>query len=126
MLDGQLETDLIVALTGTAVADRVGAFLESDIDQTLCDAGTCGRGTQQIVLINSARLHGGDDILVYILLCQIEDIQLGGAGLDGFFLQTLQLVGLTDVAGYGDDLTVIVVFLEPRDDDGCIQTAGIR
>ena len=125
VLDRQLETNLIVALAGTAVADRVGAFLESDLDKTLRDAGTRGRGTQQVFLIDSARLHGGDDEIVDILLGLVEDIELGRAGLERFFLQTLELVVLTDVAGYRDDLAVIVVLFEPRDNDGCVQTARI-
>ena len=125
VLDRQLETNLIVALAGTAVADRVGAFLESDLDKTLRDAGTRGRGTQQVFLIDSARLHGGDDEIVDILLGLVEDIELGRAGFERLFLQTLELVVLTDVAGYRDDLAVIVVLFEPRDDDGCVQTARI-
>ena len=125
VLDRQLKTNLIVALAGTAVADRVGALLEGDLDETLGDAGTRGGGTQQVFLVYGARLHGGDDKVVDILLGLVEDIELGSAGLERLFLQALELVVLTDIAGYRDDLAVIVVLFEPRDDDGCIQTARI-
>ena len=86
MLDRQLKTHLIVALAGAAVADRVGALLESDFDQPLCDAGTRGGGTQQVILIDGARLHGRDDEIIDVFLGLIEDIELGRAGLDRFFL----------------------------------------
>ena len=62
---------------------------------------------------------------VYVLLGQVQNVELGSAGLESLFLQTLQLVGLADVAGNGDDLTVVVVLLQPGDDDRSIQTAGI-
>jgi len=39
--------------------------------------------------------------------------------------QAVELAGLADVAGHGDDFAVIVVFLQPGDDDGRIQTAGV-
>ena len=76
VLDSQLKAHLIVALAGAAVTDSVRALLESYLDQSLGDAGTGCGCTQQIVLIYGARLHGGDDILVHILLCLIEDIEL--------------------------------------------------
>ena len=46
-------------------------------------------------------------------------------GSDGLLFQTVQLIILTHVAGHGDDLGVVVVFLQPGDDDGSVQTAGI-
>ena len=37
----------------------------------------------------------------------------------------VQLIVLADVAGHGNDLGVVVVFLQPGDNDGSIQAAGI-
>ena len=125
VLNGQLETNLIVALAGAAVADSVGAFLESDLHKALGNAGTGVRGAEKIIFVNGARLHGGDDIIVNIFVGEIENVKLGSAGLESFFFQTFELVRLTYVAGYGDDLAVVVVFFEPRDDDGGIKTARI-
>ena len=125
VLDGQLEADLVVALAGAAVDDGVGPFLDGDVHQALGDAGAGGAGAQQVVLIHGAGLHGGDDEVVHIFLGEVQHIELGSAGLDGLLLQPLQLVGLTHVAGDGDDLAVIVILFQPGDDDGCIQTARV-
>ena len=91
----------------------------------LADDGPGKGGAQQIVLILGPHHHGGDDDVVHHLVHQVGHDQLGGAGLQGLFLQPLQLVSLSHVAGDGNDLGVIVVLFQPGDDDGCIQTAGI-
>ena len=124
-LDGQLEPDLVVALAGAAVADGVGALLLGDIHQALGDDGTGKGGAQQIVLVLGTHHHRGDDHVVHHLVGQVLNVQLGGTGLDGLLLQTVQLAALAHVGGDGDDLGVIVVLLQPGDDDGSIQTAGI-
>ena len=79
-LQSQLETHLVVALAGAAVADGVCAFLDGDVSQSLCDAGTCEAGTQQVVLILCAELQGGEDVVLDEVLLQVEDVQLGSAG----------------------------------------------
>ena len=48
-----------------------------------------------------------------------------GSGLDGLFLQALQLLLLAHVSGHGDDLYIAIVLFQPGDNDGCIQSAGI-
>ena len=125
VLDRQLETNLIVALAGATVADGVGAFLERDLDQTLGDAGAGVAGAEQILFIHRPRLDAGDDEIVNVLLGEVQHVQLGSAGLECLFLQALQFVCLTDVTGHGDDLAVVVVLFQPRDDDGGIQTARV-
>ena len=124
-LDGQLETDLIVALAGSAVGDGVSALGLGDLRQLLADDGTGKGGAQQIGLILGVHLQAGDDDVVHHLVHQIGHDQLAGAGLDGLLLQTLQLVGLTHIAGHGDDLRVVVVLLQPGNDNGGIQSAGV-
>ena len=125
VLYGQLETDLIVALAGAAVAYGVRALLYGDVNKALCDAGTRVAGAQQVILVNGSGLQAGHDVIGCVLLGEVENIQLACARLDCLLFKTLKLVGLTDIAGDCDDLAVIVVFLKPGDDDGCIQTAGI-
>ena len=125
MFDRQLKTHLIVALAGASVADRVRAFFERYVHKALCDAGSRGRGAQQIVFVDSARLHGGDDIFIDIFLGQIQHIELGRAGLDRLFLESVELIVLTDIARNRDDLAVIVVLFEPRNDDRCVQSAAV-
>ena len=125
VLDGKLKAHLIVALAGAAVADRVRALLDGDVDETLRDQRAGRGGAEEIFLIRGAGLEAGHDVIGGILLREIEDIELRRAGLDGLFLQPLELVRLPDVAGDGDDLAVVVVLLQPRDDDRGIQTAGV-
>ena len=114
----QLETHLVVALAGAAVADGVCAFLDGDVGQSLCDAGTCEAGTQQVVLILCAELQGGEDVVLDEVLLQVEDVQLGSAG-------SLGLLFLTHVAGDSDDFAVVVILFQPGNDDGGIQTARV-
>lgn len=45
--------------------------------------------------------------------------------LMALLLQAVQLGPLSHVAGDGDDLGVVVVLLQPGDDNGRIQTAGV-
>ena len=113
------------ALAGAAVADGVGALLLGDLHQALGDDRPGEGGAQQIALVLGAHLHGGDDHVIHHLVDQILHIQLGGAGFQSLLLQPLQLVGLAHIAGDGDDLGVVVVLLQPGNDDGCIQTAGV-
>ena len=124
-LDGQLETDLIVTLAGGAVGDGVSALGLGDLRQLLADDGTGKGGAQQVGLILGVHLQAGDDHVVHHLVHQIGHDQLAGAGLERLLLQTLQLIGLTHVAGHGDDLGVIVVLLQPGNDDRGIQAAGV-
>ena len=124
-LEGQLKTHLIVALTGAAVADGICAFLDGDISQSLCNAGTCKAGAQQVVLVLRAELQGGEDVVLHKVLLQVQHVQLGSAGSLGLFFQTIQLGALTHVTGDSDDLAVVVIFLQPGNDDGGVQTAGV-
>ena len=124
-LEGQLKTHLIVALTGAAVADGICAFLDGDIRQSLGDAGTCKAGAQQVVLVLCAELQGGEDVVLHKVLLQVQHVQLGSAGSLGLFFQTIQLRALSHVTGDSDDLAVVVVFLQPGNDDGGVQTAGV-
>ena len=116
VLDGELKTHLVVTLAGAAVSYRVGTFLEGDIDKMLCDAGAGMAGAEQIFLIHRAGFHGGDDVVVNIFVGEVEHVKLRGAGCERFFLESFELIRLTYIGGDRDDLAVVVVFLEPRDD----------
>ena len=124
-LEGQLKTHLIVALAGAAVADGICALLDGDICQRLGDARTCKAGAQQVVLVLSAKLQGGEDVVLHKILLQVQHIQLGSAGSLGLFFQTVQLGALSHITGNSNDFAVVIVFLQPRNNDGGIQTAGV-
>ena len=125
VLDGQLETNLVVALAGTAVGDGIGAFLQGDVHQALGDAGTGMGGTQQILFINGAGLHAGNDEIINVFIGQIGDDALGSTGLNGLFFQTFQFVGLTHITCNCNDFAVVVVLFQPGNDNGSIQATGV-
>ena len=125
-LHGQLKAHLIVALAGAAVGDGVRALRLGDLHQALGDDRAGHGGAQQVgVFILRAHLHAGNDHVLDELLVQILHIQLGGAGLEGLLLQAVQLAHLAHVAGDRDDLAALVVFLQPGNDDGGVQSTGI-
>ena len=125
VLYGQLETNLIVSLTGASVTDGIGLFLLRYLYQSLRVARSCGTGSQQVLFVNCTGLHGRDDEIIHIFIRQIQNVQLGCAGLNGLLFQTIQLIILSYVAGYGNDFAVVVVFLQPRNNEGGIQTSGL-
>ena len=45
-LDAELETDLVISLTGCTVADGNSAFLTCDLNQLLCDQRSCHGSTE--------------------------------------------------------------------------------
>ena len=125
-LDGELKSHLVVALTGAAVRDGVGAFGLRDLDESLRDAGTRVRGAEEVVLILCVSLQAGPDVILYVVLLEVLDIELGRAGLESLFLKSVEFGSLSDVGTYGDDFAVVVVFLEPRNDDRGVKTSGVR
>ena len=108
------------------MADGVCALFQSDSCQLLTDNRTSERGTQQVtVLIYCASLYSREDVVLYEGLLQIQYDQLGCAGLDCLFFQAVQFRTLSYVCGNCDNLAVVVVFFQPRNDNRSIQTAGI-
>ena len=107
------------------MADGICTFLDGDIRQSLGDARTCKAGAQQVIFVLRAELQGGEDVVLHKVLLQVQHVQLGCAGRLGLFFQTVQLGALTHVTGDSDDLAVVVVFLQPGNDDGGVQTAGV-
>jgi hypothetical protein len=56
---------------------------------------------------------------------QVVDVDFAGAGAEGFFLQSRKLFFLSHVGREADHLAFIR-FDQPADDDGGVQTSGIR
>ncbi len=123
-LDSQLESYLIVALAGAAVADSVSALSESDLSDSLCDDRTSERSTEHIsVLIDCASLNSGINIILDEFFLQVSNDELGSACLYSLLLKSVELCALSYVTGNCDNFAVVVVFLEPRDYDRCIKSA---
>ena len=68
-MDGDVEADLVVALAGAAVGDRVGALSLGDLDQELGDERPGERRGQRVdALVERVGLEGrvaevGDEVL---------------------------------------------------------------
>ena len=121
----QFKTHLVVAFACCAMADSCCAFLFCDLHQSFCDDGTGHGCTQEVfAFINSVGLDAGVDGIHDKFFCQVFDIQLGSACGKSLLFQAFCFLALTYVAAYADDFAVIV-FFQPGDDCGCIQTAGI-
>ena len=74
-LDAQLEADLVVALSGGAVADGDSPFLSGDLHQLLGDGRPGHGGSQQVlVLVYCVSLYAGHDVVVGKFVYQILDI----------------------------------------------------
>ena len=62
----------------------------------------------------------GDELFAHVL-----DMHFGSAGLEGLLLQSVEFfAALPDVAANGHHFAAVVLF-QPRNDDGCIQAAGV-
>ena len=106
------------------MADGVSALSLGDFYDSLCDDGARKRGTEEVLaLINSACLDGGEYVFFNEFLVQILDVELGSACRDRLFLKAVELGALTYVAGNSDNLAVVIIFLEPGDDDRGVKTA---
>ena len=76
-LVGQLEADLVVALAGAAVGDRVGAFEERDLDLVLGDDRPRHRGAEEVLpLVDRPGAERGEDVLAEELLAGVDDVGL--------------------------------------------------
>ena len=123
--DCQFETNLVITFACCTVADCCCAFCFSDFNHSLCDDGTSHGCTQQIfAFIYSVCFYAGVNSVCDEFFYQIFDVQFGSACFQCFFFQTVCFFTLTNVTAYADHFAV-VVFFQPRDDAGCIQTAGI-
>ncbi len=80
---------------------------------------------QIFVLVHAARAHHAPQIFGDELLAHVGHVDFGRAGLQGLLFQAFQLVfTLADIAAHGHDFALII-FLQPRNDDGCIEAAGV-
>ena len=124
-LDGELETNLIIALTGRTMADGLRALLPCDLDELLRDRRTCHRRTEQVlVLIGRIGLETRKHIVVAEVIRDILDVQLRRTGDLRTLRQSIQLVALSYIDAAADDL-ITEGLLQPRHDTGRIETTGV-
>src|ERR1700756_4783001 len=76
------------------------------------------------MLVDGAGAERGPNVVSDKFFAQIFDIGAGGAGGERFLARGFEIFLLADVADHGDDFALII-FLQPRDDDGRVEPAGI-
>jgi hypothetical protein len=71
-IESQLETDLVVTLTGASMRDELAPFTFSNLDLLASNDGTGKGGTQEIVsLVNGISLNSREDKFFDKLLLKI-------------------------------------------------------
>ncbi len=123
---GELEADLVVALTSAAVREGVRADLVGDLDLPLGNQWASHRSAKQVLTaVDGAGAEGGEDEVADVLLAEILDVALVRTRGDRFCLNAGELVTLADVGGDTDDLGPRESLLEPGDYDGCIESSRV-
>src|SRR5713226_7639226 len=121
----QFESDLVVAFAGAAVREAVGTELERNFRLALGDDRARHRSAEQIrVLVDGAGAQSRPNIITHKFFAQIFDVRGRSARGKRFLARGFEIFLLADVADHGNDLAA-VVFLEPGNDDGGVQAAGI-
>src|SRR6266851_4520424 len=122
---GQFETHLVVAFAGATVGKTVGAELGRGCGLPLAEDGAGhGRPEQIGVFVDGAGAQRRPDVVAHKFFAQVLDVGAGGAGGQRFFSRGFEIFLLADVADHGDDFALII-FLEPGNDDGSVEPAGI-
>ena len=122
----QLESNLVVAFSGAAVCQRRRAFAQRNLDLMFRDDRARQRSSQEVfVLVDCASFECRKNVSCKEFLTQIFNYNLAGAGLVSLLDHRLNVVSLADVAYHGDHI-VRIIFLEPGNDDGGIESSGIR
>ena len=122
----QFEADLIVPLAGCAVRNRIGAFGRGDLHLTFCNKRPGDGRSQEIApLVERIGAEHGKHEIPHKFFLQILDEALARPGTGGLVRNMSQLFALPHIGGESDNLAAIALN-EPAQDNGCIQTAGIR
>ncbi len=124
---GQLESDLVVALAGRAMTDRVGANLVGDLDLPFGDQRPRDRGAEQVLpLVQGIRAKHREDVVANKLLAQVidENIALLDAEQQSLLAGRREFLALAEVGREGHDLAAIGG-LQPFQDDRGVQPARI-
>ena len=122
----ELEADLIVALSGGAVRDRVGIGFARDFDLPLGDQRPRDRRSEQVfAFVDGVRAEHRVNEIADEFLAQVVNVDLGDAGGFGLGARRFELLALADVGGEGHHLAPISV-LQPFEDHRSIEAAGVR
>src|ERR1700693_4214652 len=76
------------------------------------------------MFVNGAGAQRRPNVVADEFFAQVFHVSGGGAGGEGFFSRAFEIFLLADVADHGDDFALII-FLEPGNDDGSVEPAGV-
>ncbi len=121
-----VEADLVVALAGAAVGDRVGALALGDLDEELRDQRPGERRRQRIgALVQRVGLQMRPDEVGHEPFARVDDVGARGAGRHGPILDAGPERAAAEVDREGHDLDAELL-LEPGDGDRGVETTRIR
>jgi hypothetical protein len=120
----QLEAYLVVALAGGAVADGVGVRLAGDFHLLGGDQRAGDRRAEEIVLfVDRVGAEHREAEIAGEFLAKVHYDHFIGAALVSLVLDALQLVALPEFRSERHELDARVALLEPRKDDGRVESA---
>ena len=115
-LEGELEADLVVALAGAAVHDRLGAELERELRDRLGDHRPRERGDQRVLaLVEGVRLQGAFATWSSAKASCGRAARRSAPAASPRAIEAPEVGLLADVDEHGDDLVEAVVLLQPGD-----------
>ena len=125
--DGSLEADLVVALAGAAVGERVAAVLGGNLDSELSDQRPAQRGEQGVTAaVESVCLDRRQYEVLGELLAGVDHHRLNGAHrLRLVENRVVVLARLAEIDGQGHDLGVIGL-LDPMQHHARVETARVE
>ena len=125
-LNSKLESYLVVALTCTAVANCISTLFKCNLSDAFCNYRTSKGSTEHIsIFVYSSCLNCRINVVLDEFFLKICNNELGSTSLDSLLLKSVKLCALSYVTRNSDNFAVVVVFLEPRNNDGCVKSARI-
>ena len=107
------------------MCERIGADLAGDLDLPACDKRPTHRSAEEVfATVDSASAEGGPHELFHEFLAQIFDVALIGTRCDRLRPHALELLALANIRRDADNARA-VAFLEPGNDDGSVEPAGV-
>ena len=125
--DRGLDADLVVALAGAAVRDRVAARAARDVDGELGDERAAERGEERVAAaVQRVGLDRRQHEVAGELLARVDRVAVDGADLARLALDgVVVLAGLAEVDGQRDDLGLVLVG-DPLEHDARVEAARVQ
>ena len=125
-LDRDVEADLVVALARAAVRHRRRTEFLGGFDQQPGLERPCqGGGEEVVAFVDGAALEGGPDEILDEQVLGVRNDGIHRANVLGALLDACEIALMADINRHGDHVHV-VLFLNPADRYGRVQSTGIR